>query len=110
MPTKPPPLDPLEQKVAYFGCQTSFQSGLYELSDFHILTNGPHASDRVPVRVPEGEPSPESLRSLADQAGALVVDRAHGCRRDLPPEVEQQFVLSHVRMSRFQIWIRKRAE
>lgn len=107
LPSAPPPLDPLEQKVAYFGCQTSFESGLYELSDFHILTNSPHESDRVPARVPEGAPSAEGLRAFADKAGALVIDTAAGCQRELPRAVRAQFTLSHVRSSRFQIWIRK---
>lgn len=106
MPSTPPPADPLEQKVAYFGCQTSFEPGLYELSDFHILTNSPHESDRVPARVPEGAPSAESLEAFAEKAGALVVDTQSGCRRDLPRSVKNHFTLSHVRSSRFQIWIR----
>lgn len=107
MPATAPPLDPLETKVAYFGCQTSFESGLYELSDFHILTGSPHESARVPARVPEGAPSAEGLRAFADKAGALVVDTAPGCSRELPRTVRSQFTLSHVRSSRFQIWIRK---
>ena len=107
MPSNAPPVDPLEQKVAYFGCRTSFESGLYELSDFHILTNSPHESDHVPPRVPEGAPSPEGLQAFADQAGALVVDTAPGCSRELPRAVRKQFTLSHLRAERFQIWIRK---
>jgi hypothetical protein len=107
MPKSRPPLDPLEQKVAYFGCRTSFESGLYELSDFHILTNSPHESDYVPPRVPEGAPTPEGLQAFAEQAGALVVDTYPGCSRELPRAVRKQFTLSHTRASRFQIWIRK---
>jgi hypothetical protein len=101
MPTTPPATH-FTARVAFFGCNTTYASGLYELRDLTVPA-GSHPKDKYPTpRIPEGTHERNAPQTLIDQSGFVVFEPCHA---PLPPLTA---LFDHaVSRDTVELWIRK---